>query len=221
MKNIVIQIIVSLISGILAIIAGIVTANYTGKAEKRNSRQESRPYLTVRRENNKLIINNVSDNSCYDVECEVELINSFFKNKEETYTSSGDLLEGKGQIACDCLQNAIAHNKSKIDELSEETWGYNKREIIDFWDKRISLLDGEANRLKIRKIVEECESESVIDPIQVGSYLKYSLEKESYYDIQKVRIRLLTNQFEKLTYVFVPSENQYKWENREEIFNKK
>lgn len=223
MENIIIQIIVSLISGILAIIAGIVTANYTGKAEKRNSRQESRPYLTVKIDKNQMIVTNVSDNPCYDVKCEIELINSFFKDKKkQTYTLfSEDLLECKGKIACDYLQDVIAHNKFKINKLSEKTWGHNKREIIDFWDKRVSLMDGEDNRLEIRKIVEESESESGISSIHIGCLLMQSSNEKNFYNVEKIKIRLLTSQFEKLTYVFVPLENQYKWENREEIFNKK
>ena len=223
MENIVIQIIVSLISGILAIIAGIVTANYTGKAEKRNSRQESRPYLTVKISNNQMIVTNVSDNPCYDVECEIELINCFFKDKKkQTYTLfSKELLECKEKIACDYLKDSIASNKLEINKLSNKTYDYTEQMMIDFWDKKVSLLEGKENRSKIKKIVEEFKSESGVSPKQIGCSLMQLSNEKFFYNVQKIKIRLLTSQYEKLTYVFVPSENQYKWENREEIFNKK
>lgn len=223
MKNIIIQIIASLISGILAIIAGIVTANHTGKAEKRNSRQESRPYLTVTIDQNQMIVTNVSDNPCYDVKCEIELINCFFKDKEkQTYTLfSKDLLECKGKIACDYLKDSITSNKLEINKLSNKTYGYTEQMMIDFWDEKVSLLEGKENRSKIKKIVEEFKSESGVSPKEIGCSLMQLSNKKVFYNVQKIKIRLLTSQFEKLTYVFVPSENQYKWENREEIFNKK
>lgn len=225
MKNIIIQIIVSLISGILAIIAGIVTANHTGKAEKRNSRQESRPYLTIKIDQNQMIVTNVSDNPCYDVKCEIELINSFFKDKKkQTYTLfSKDLLECKGKIICDYLEDSITSNKLKINKLSNKTYDYTEQMMIDFWDEKVSLLEGKENRSKIKKIVEEFKSESGISPKQIGCSLMQLSNEKIFYSVQRVKIRLLTSQFEELIYYFIPSKDgcQYKWENREKIFNKK
>lgn len=120
------------------------------------------------------------------------------------------------------MEPFIDKNKLKIGKLLDGKWGRSKEELVDFLDGEISLIDGKNNRKKIQCLVERAETESGIRIAVLKGYLAMLTEEINFYEIKELKISLLTNQFEKLEYKFVPQNNtsQYKWENRKKYLIK-
>lgn len=234
MENTTIQFITSFISGGLAVFAGIVTANYTGKAEKNNLRQESRPYLAVSSRDGQLTVKNVSNNSCYDVKCEVEIVNKFFKTpeSEELTLFKNDLLECKKNIQISLFEQVINKNKLHINKLINKYFNElpNKKgeTLTEVLSKKIALSNsnGKLTQEKISNTINYCKAYGSLKDMIKNEIGKFS-EIIDFYEVTKVNISLLSEQFEELTYEFIPLESdtqnntRFNWENRKEIFNKK